>query len=219
MIDKISLINYFSRLWVTRSIYFMLRRIIYSLRYSNLTIYSGVRLVNARFEDIAIIYENTSVYNSSIGTMTYIADNSFVRNADIGRYCSISYDVRIGLGLHPLDKFLSTHPSFYSSALHMMPSIGHDSSIEQTKRIVIGNDVLISASVRILDGISIGDGAVIGACSFVNRNVLPYEVVGGVPIRHIRFRFDKEKRDSLAELKWWDLHIDQVKILAKEYQL
>lgn len=70
--------------------------------------------------------------------------------------------------------------------------------------IKIGNDVWIGANVSLRGGIEIGDGAVIGANALVTKDVQPYEIVGGVPAKHIRFRFDKETISALCKLRWWE---------------
>ena len=69
---------------------------------------------------------------------------------------------------------------------------------------VIGNDVWIGRESVIMPGIHVGDGAVIGACSVVTRDVPPYTIVGGNPARLIRQRFDGELTDMLLALRWWD---------------
>ena len=70
--------------------------------------------------------------------------------------------------------------------------------------IVIGNDVWIGYEAVILAGVTIGDGAVIGARAVVTKDIPPYTIVGGVPARPIRKRFSEEITDSLLKIKWWD---------------
>ena len=70
--------------------------------------------------------------------------------------------------------------------------------------IVVGNDVWIGYEAVILAGVTIGDGAVIGARAVVTKDVPPYTIVGGVPARPIRKRFSDENIARLLELKWWD---------------
>ena len=53
-------------------------------------------------------------------------------------------------------------------------------------------------------GVTVGDGAIIGANSFINRNVPSYAIVAGQPARLIRYRFSEEIRDTLLSLRWWD---------------
>ena len=70
--------------------------------------------------------------------------------------------------------------------------------------IVIGNDVWIGYEAVVLAGVTIGDGAIIGARAVVTRDVLPYTIVGGVPAKPIRKRFDERSIDKLLALRWWD---------------
>jgi acetyltransferase-like isoleucine patch superfamily enzyme len=68
----------------------------------------------------------------------------------------------------------------------------------------IGHDVWIGHGVTILPGVTIGTGAVVGAGAVVSKDVEPYEIVGGVPARHIRWRFEKPEAEALQEIAWWD---------------
>lgn len=70
--------------------------------------------------------------------------------------------------------------------------------------IIIGNDVWIGYEAVILSGVTIGDGAIIGARAVVTRDVPPYTIVGGVPAKAIKKRFSEDTISSLLSLQWWD---------------
>ena len=70
--------------------------------------------------------------------------------------------------------------------------------------IVIGNDVWIGYEAVIMSGVTIGDGAIIGARAVVTKDVPPYTIVGGVPAKHIRKRFDEKTIQQLLKMRWWD---------------
>lgn len=70
--------------------------------------------------------------------------------------------------------------------------------------IVIGNDVWIGFEAVILSGVTIGDGAIIGTRAVVTKDVPPYTIVGGIPAKPIRKRFDDETISQLEALNWWD---------------
>ena len=75
---------------------------------------------------------------------------------------------------------------------------------------VVGNDVWIGQNVTVLPGVHIGDGAIIGANSVVSKDVQPYTVVGGNPIKLIRRRFDDGTTEFLLGLKWWDWSAEKI---------
>jgi len=74
----------------------------------------------------------------------------------------------------------------------------------------VGNDVWISANVTILDGVKIGDGAIIASNSLVNKDVEPYTIVGGVPAKPIKTRFEKDEIDFLLKFKWWNKSLNWI---------
>ena len=76
--------------------------------------------------------------------------------------------------------------------------------------IIIGNDVWIGYNAVILSGVKIGDGAIIGAKAVVTKDVEPYSIVGGVPAREIRKRFDNEIIEKLMKLEWWNLSNEKI---------
>ena len=83
--------------------------------------------------------------------------------------------------------------------------------------VIIGNDVWIGERALIKAGVHIGNGAVIGMGSIVTHDVLPYEIVGGNPAKHIRFRFENEVINKLEEMKWYDW--DEKKLKEKASQI
>ncbi len=123
----------------------------------------------------------------------------------MGRYCSIGPNVRIGGKGHPLD-WLSTHAFQYrNKRIKYLPEVSipfRDPSAPP----VIGNDVWIGAGATILRGVRVGDGAIIAAGALVNRDVKPYEIVGGIPAKHIRYRFDEDTTNRLLQMQWWRYH-------------
>jgi serine acetyltransferase len=56
--------------------------------------------------------------------------------------------------------------------------------------------------------VTIGDGAIIASNAVVTKNVEPYSIVGGIPARHIRYRFEPSQIEYLLKTKWWDKDIE-----------
>jgi acetyltransferase-like isoleucine patch superfamily enzyme len=150
------------------------------------------------------IYENCYLSKVEVGKHTYIARDCLVHNSKIGAFCSIGNNVTIAPGAHPVNEFPSTHPVFYSTKKQNGTSFATTQQFIEMKEVVIGNDVWIGSHCVIIDGITIGDGAIIAAGAVVVSDVLPYSVVGGVPAKHIKYRFDETIVSKLLTEKWWE---------------
>lgn len=153
------------------------------------------------------LYDHVSLHEVNVGDFTYIANGTHISKTTIGKFCSIGPDCKIGLGKHPVKDFVSTHPIFFSTLNQAQMSFADRNYFEEFEKIGIGNDVWIGANVIILDGIEIGDGAVVAAGSVITKSVPPYAIVGGVPAKIIRYRFEKDKIEKLLILKWWDMDL------------
>jgi len=129
----------------------------------------------------------------------------FVR---VGRYCSIAANVQIMAAQHPTNRITSSPvtylPRWEAFAKHEFGKEWEtDAHDEYPAPPVIGNDVWIGVGVLIKRGITIGDGAVIGAHAVVTRDVPPYAKVAGVPARLIGFRFSERQIERLREVQPW----------------
>lgn len=154
------------------------------------------------------IFENTLILNSTVESCSYIGRNSIVQNASIGSFCSIANDVFIGLGAHPTDHF-STSPSLYKIKNSLrFQMVDQNLDFKEYSPIEIGNDVWIGARSIILDGIKVGDGAIVAAGAIVTKDVPPYAIVGGIPASVIRYRFSPDKIQQLLKIQWWTWPLD-----------
>lgn len=164
------------------------------------------------------LYDECRVSKTKIGPYSYISNFSRINNVDIGSYCSIGPEVLIGLGIHPSRKFVSTHPSFYSTSKQSGIVYSKDYKFIESKRTVIGNDVWIGARAIILDGVTVGDGAIVGANSVVTKDVPPYAIVGGVPAKIIKYRFNSEEVNHLLNIKWWNWNEEKLKLKSDSFE-
>ncbi|WP_286239889.1 CatB-related O-acetyltransferase [Neptuniibacter halophilus] len=193
----------------------LLKRVFYQVKYGA-RIERGAVVSCSGLGKHCYIGENTVVFKSHLDDLSYVAQSSFISRSIIGKYCSIGDNVRIGLGVHPTSKFVSTHPSFYSPRAHVsftdellfeehiFINAGKDICVE------IGSDVWIGSSSIIMDGVKIGHGAIVGAGAVVTKNVEPYSIVGGVPAKVIKYRFSPDIIDSLLSISWWDEDVNWV---------
>lgn len=122
----------------------------------------------------------------------------------IGKFCAIAPRVLIRTDKHSIETI---------SISSVVEKIVFDRTnyLKTGKNIIIGNDVWIGYGAVIMPGVQVGDGAVIGANSVVTKNVQPYEIVGGVPAIHLRYRFSKKIIGQLLDIKWWDWDISKIK--------
>jgi len=161
------------------------------------------------------ILSNCIINNSKISSYSYIGRNCIVQNTEIGKFCSIANDVFIGLGKHPVEHF-STATIFYKHNNTLNISlVEKDLDFEEYETIKIGSDVWIGARAIILDGVKIGHGAVVAANSAVTKDVPPYSIVGGVPAKVIKYRFNDDKIEKLLRSKWWNWEINKIKTQIK----
>ena len=130
----------------------------------------------------------------------------------IGKFCSIGENVKFMMNAanHNLNA-ITTYP--FTAIMQKENKINkkHLSELPNKGDTVIGNDVWIGMNTFIMPGVHIGDGAVIGANSLVAKNVAPYTIVAGNPIREIRKRFNEEEIEILLSTKWWDWDIEKIK--------
>lgn len=163
------------------------------------------------------ILSNGTINNSKVSSYSYIGKNCIVQNTNIGKFCSIANDVIIGLGKHPLN-LISTSTLFYKRQNTLnIELIEKDIEFSEYEQINIMNDVWIGARALIMDGVTIGNGAVIASNCVVTHNVPDYAIVAGVPAKIIKYRFSEEKIKQLLIEKWWDKNIEEIKYIMRNY--
>ena len=137
------------------------------------------------------------------GFIESICDNKHIL---IGKYTSLSWEINFSVGIDHDYRRVTTYPVrlFLRPENTPPPEKIKRNYIVNTRQIIIGNDVWIGHDVILRSGIRIGNGAVIGAGAVVTKNVPPYAIVGGVPARVIKYRFDPETIRKLQAIKWWN---------------
>lgn len=159
--------------------------------------------------------------NIIVGDFTYIADKEFESHVThlyewnndkliIGKFCQIAAGVEFIMnGANHQMNSITTFPFFSLDKWDAETPNKNDMPLKGDT--VIGNDVWIGQNAVILPGVHIGDGAIIGCNSVVSKDVEPYTIVAGNPIRIIRKRFDDELIFLLEKFKWWDKTVEEIK--------
>lgn len=177
-----------------------------------------------RTGDRETVYLKNVVENSNIEIGDYTIYNDFIHdprefqknnvlyhypiNKDrliIGKFCSIACGAKFlfNSANHKMASLSTyTFPLFFEEWGLKKENVAQ--AWDQKGDIMIGNDVWIGYEAVILSGVTIGDGAVIGCRAVVTKDIPPYTIVGGVPAKSIRKRFDEETIKELQKIKWWD---------------
>lgn len=130
---------------------------------------------------------------------------------EVGQFCSFAHGVRVLLGGEHRTDFVSTYR--FPAYEDFRDAVGHLTADTVSTRgsVKIGNDVWIGTEAVVLSGVTIGDGAVIGASSVVRQNIPPYAIALGNPARVAGFRFPPEQIEALLRIAWWDWSLEQLK--------
>lgn len=177
-----------------------------------------------RTGDKETIYLKNVITNPNIIVGDYTMYNDFVNDPVLFEKNNVLYHYPINQDKLIIGKFCSIACGtkfLFNSANHTMTSLSTypfplffeewglerkevTASWDNKGDIIIGNDVWIGYEAVILAGVTVGDGAIIGARSVVTKDVSPYTIVGGTPAKPIRKRFSDEKILSLLTIKWWN---------------
>lgn len=177
-----------------------------------------------RTGDRETVYLKNVVENSNIEIGDYTIYNDFIHDPREFQQNNVLYHYPINKDRLIIGKFCSIACGakfLFNSANHKMASLSTYTfplffeewglkkenvaqAWDQKGDIMIGNDVWIGYEAVILSGVTIGDGAVIGCRAVVTNDIPPYTIVGGVPAKPIRKRFDEETIKELQKIKWWD---------------
>ena len=190
------------------AIYVTLRYKLFLYTYLNIMKMANVSVGKGVF----IHWGSTIRRDTTIGDYTQINGPIFIRadaGVNIGKYCAFGSNVAIISTEH-----LMTHANIQ----YKLQDTSGFSSLDNSRPVVVGNNVWIGDRATILSGVNVGDGAVIGACSVVTKDIPPFSVVAGVPARVIRKRFDDAIIKKLMEIRWWDWPIERIRRNRKFFE-
>jgi virginiamycin A acetyltransferase len=168
-----------------------------------------------------IIVGDYTMYNDFVSDPTQFEKNNVLYhypvNKDrliIGKFCSIACGAKfLFTSANHTRKSLSTYPFPIFFEEWNLDKKQVASAWDNKGDIVIGNDVWIGYEAVILSGVHIGDGAIIGTRAVVTKDIPPYTVVGGIPAKEIKKRFDEATIKKLQQIQWWNWPFDKIRRL------
>lgn len=192
---------------ILRKLYYIGHSIVINLFNRHVKVSLTARIKNNAHIEPYVKIGDYSYLDGNIDSFSYIGQNSIIYGT-VGRFCSIGDNVKIVTAVHPTD-LVSTSPCFYSSAKQCLISFTTNNEIREyataddVKGCIIGNDVWVGSNVLIRGGVKVFTGAIIAMGSVVTKDVPPYAIVGGVPAKIIRYRFNEETRNKILASCWW----------------
>ncbi len=209
---------------VFKKIAIFLYRKYYAIKNKNVKLAGGSKILPGTIFHGYNLIEKGSTFFGELGHDSYIGCDSFIY-AEIGKYTSIGDRVRCIFASHPINGFVSTSPVFYSvksqnGHTYAKEQLFDEVQMQEGKRVpvVIGNDVWIGSDVTIVGKVTIHDGAVVAAGAVVTEDVMPYTIVGGVPAKVIKKRFDEKQIEQLLSIKWWDWSAKEIEEKATLFE-
>lgn len=150
------------------------------------------------------INDGAKFIESSLDDYSYVMERCDIMSTDIGKFANIASEVRINPGNHPVE-WVSQHHFLYRCRKYGMRDEDNRQFFDwrRLQRVTVGHDTWIGHKAIVLPGITIGNGAVVGAGAVVTKDVPPYAMVAGVPAKVLRFRFPTAIRKQLDDIGWW----------------
>ena len=177
------------------------------------------RIQNCTLGRYVEIGDRCVLEETAVGDYTYCFGSNDVIYTTLGKFNSIATGVRISPVQHPAKTRAAAHHFTYRCSHY---GFGPDDEgliqwRRETSHVTTGNDVWIGHNAVVMGGVTLGDGAVVGAGAVVTHDVAPYEIVGGVPARHIGWRYAPEVIAAMERIRWWDWSHETLKERLRDF--
>lgn len=174
-------------------------------------IHETARVSNCTLGRFVEIEARSRLSETTLGDYSYVMEDCSLWCAELGKFCNIAAATRINATNHPTWRATLHH--FTYRAADYFEGAENETDFFEWRRahaVRIGHDVWIGHGSTVLPGVTVGNGAVIGAGAVVSKDVAPYTIVGGVPAKLIKRRFDEATADRMERLAWWEWPHDKL---------
>jgi phosphonate metabolism protein (transferase hexapeptide repeat family) len=174
---------------------------------------------NSRLGAFVEIGEGANILEAEMGDYSYTARYADIAYSVLGKFVNIAAFTRLNPGEHPYHR-ASLHHFMYRSS-YFWPDEPDEKAVFDWRRsrpVRVGHDTWIGHGAIVMKGVTIGDGAIIGAQSVVTKDVAPYAVVAGAPARFIKWRHPRDIADRLQALGWWDWTHEEIRAALPDFR-
>ncbi len=182
-------------------------------------IHPTAELKSCKLGRYSAIGERVILREVTVGDFSYFERHAEAIYTTIGKFCSIAANARVNALEHPIERITSHKVSYRPNEYFRW--LGVDAAFKarrQAKSVTTGHDVWIGHGAVVMPGVSIGNGAIVGANAVVTRDVGAYEIVAGTPARFLRRRFTPEIALRIEKFAWWDWPVDRLADAVPEMQ-
>jgi acetyltransferase-like isoleucine patch superfamily enzyme len=181
----------------------------------NIKLLGLAKIINSSLVSNIFLASGGCVNRCDLGRYVGLGHFSYIADTTVGNYCTFGSRVSIGAFSHPTG-FLTLHEVGYRDVSKIYGATVYKddpesySELRSNEKTTIGNDVWVGDNAVVIKGVTIEDGAVIGAGSIVTKDVKAFSIVVGNPAKLIRKRFSKKIIDQIKMSAWWDLSIEEL---------
>jgi phosphonate metabolism protein (transferase hexapeptide repeat family) len=182
-------------------------------------LHANVQLNEAKLGHYIELGEGTRITESTLGDYSYTDRFADIAYSTLGKFVNVAAFSRINPSEHPYHR-ASLHHFMYRSGYYWPDEQDEDAIFDwrRSRPVKVGHDTWIGHGAVILKGVTIGDGAIVGAKSVVTKDVPAYAIVGGNPAQLIKWRHPQSVIDRLQNLAWWDWTHRQIHLALPDFR-